>query len=116
MPIGKNSIKRVANNGYSAVKTAAPDMENSTVLANPSPEVISVMIPSSEKIAPKTAKTKSATEKKPTAKKTSAAAKTEKPTAKKASAAPKTEKGAVEKEEGNVAYVNLGREMPTYLL
>lgn len=31
MPIGKNAIKRVANNGYSNVKTEAPDMENSTV-------------------------------------------------------------------------------------
>ena len=31
MPIGKNAIKRVANNGYSNVKTTAPDMENSTV-------------------------------------------------------------------------------------
>ena len=30
MPIGKNSIKRVANAGYSSVKTEAPDMENST--------------------------------------------------------------------------------------
>ena len=32
MPIGKNSLKRVTNNGYSAVKTSAPDMENSSVL------------------------------------------------------------------------------------
>lgn len=31
MPIGKNSIKRVANAGYSKVKTEAPDMENSVV-------------------------------------------------------------------------------------
>ena len=31
MPIGKNSIKRVANNGYSKVASTAPDMENSTV-------------------------------------------------------------------------------------
>lgn len=29
MPIGKNAIKRVSNNGYSKVKTTAPDMENS---------------------------------------------------------------------------------------
>ena len=32
MPIGKNSLKRVTNNGYSAVKTEAPDMENSVTL------------------------------------------------------------------------------------
>ena len=37
MPIGKNSLKRVTNNGYSAVKTAAPDMENSTVVTEPTP-------------------------------------------------------------------------------
>ena len=27
MPIGKNAIKRVTNNGYSSVKSEAPDME-----------------------------------------------------------------------------------------
>ena len=31
MPIGKNAIKRVSNNGYSKVASSAPDMENSTV-------------------------------------------------------------------------------------
>lgn len=31
MPIGKNAIKRVKNNGYSNVATSAPDMENSVV-------------------------------------------------------------------------------------
>ena len=31
MPIGKNSLKRVTNNGYSKVRTSAPDMENSEV-------------------------------------------------------------------------------------
>ena len=31
MPIGKNAIKRVTNNGYSNVKTSAPDMENRVV-------------------------------------------------------------------------------------
>lgn len=30
MPIGKNALKRVTNNGYSKVVTEAPDMENST--------------------------------------------------------------------------------------
>ena len=43
MPIGKNSIKRVSNGGYSSVKTEAPDMENSTeikeVPCTPDPEV-----------------------------------------------------------------------------
>lgn len=31
MPIGKNAIKRVENNGYSNVASSAPDMENSVV-------------------------------------------------------------------------------------
>ena len=31
MPIGKNAIKRITNNGYSNVQTSAPDMENSTI-------------------------------------------------------------------------------------
>ena len=43
MPVGKNSIKRVANNGYSNVKTEAPDMENSSIVeksdAAPEPKV-----------------------------------------------------------------------------
>ena len=48
MPIGKNSIKRVANNGYSNVKTNAPDMQNSTVIANLSEQVAEVMLPKTE--------------------------------------------------------------------
>ena len=39
MPIGKNAINRVKNNGYSNVETSAPDMENS-VIANPDPQVL----------------------------------------------------------------------------
>lgn len=31
MPIGKNAIKRVENNGYSNVVTSAPDMDNSVI-------------------------------------------------------------------------------------
>ena len=96
MPVGKNSIKRVTNNGYSKVATKAPDMENSTVIANPSPEVIEVMIPSSEKIAPKKSAAKPAT-KKPAAKKTE----------------PKTEKSSERNGEG---YINLGGDLPIYLL
>lgn len=92
MPVGKNSIKRVTNNGYSKVASKAPDMENSTVIANPSPEVVDIMIPSSEKIAPK----------KPAAKK---------PAAKKT--APKAENSSERNGEG---YINLGGELPIYLL
>ena len=38
MPVGKNSLKRVTNSGYSNVKTEAPDMENSTVTVAPKEE------------------------------------------------------------------------------
>ena len=31
MPVGKNALKRVTNNGYSNVKATAPDMQNSEV-------------------------------------------------------------------------------------
>ncbi len=37
MPIGKNAIKRVENNGYSNVKTEAPDMLDSQVLMQEKP-------------------------------------------------------------------------------
>ena len=58
MPIGKNSIKRVQNGGYSKVKTAAPDMQNSTVLSNPSPEVLEVFVTSKEEKNAKKSKEK----------------------------------------------------------
>ena len=54
MPIGKNSIKRVLNNGYSSVKASAPDMENSVVIE--------------EKTEAQTAPQKTVPEKKPTPK------------------------------------------------
>ena len=50
MPIGKNSIKRVANNGYSNVKTDAPDMENSVV--NEEKEIAPKKQESAKKTAP----------------------------------------------------------------
>ena len=96
MPIGKNSIKRVTNNGYSKVASKAPDMENSTVIANPSPEVVKVMIPSSEKIAPK---------------KTSAKTAAKKPAAKIGE-----KKAAPALEKDSFAYVNVGGELPVHLL
>ena len=53
MPIGKNAINRVKNNGYSNVETSAPDMENS-VIANPDPQVVEKMVkPVEEKTAKK---------------------------------------------------------------
>ena len=49
MSIGKSAIKRVVNNGYSSVTTSAPDMENSSVIASPSNEVVEKLIAPIEK-------------------------------------------------------------------
>ena len=86
MAIGKNAIKRVENNGYSKVKTNAPDMENSHVIANISEEVMEKIVAPVEK---KTAA------KKPAAKK---------PAVKKAPA------------NDGFKRVEVGNEMPYYLL
>ena len=63
MPIGKNAIKRVENNGYSKVKTSAPDMENSNVITNPDPQTIEKMVAPVEKAAKKPAAKKPAAKK-----------------------------------------------------
>ena len=86
MSIGKSAIKRVENNGYSNVKTAAPDMENSNVIANPAEEVMEKLV-------------------KPVEKKTAA----RKTPAKKTTKCVKCEKDGFQR-------VELGNEMPYYLL
>ena len=53
MSIGKSAIKRVTNNGYSQVKTDAPDMQNSSVIPAPAQEVMDKIVTPIEK---KTAK------------------------------------------------------------
>ena len=67
MPIGKNAIKRISNNGYSNVTTSAPDMENSVV--NEEKEIAPKKENSAKKTAPvsKTAP-KAGTKKTPSAK------------------------------------------------
>ena len=98
MPIGKNAIKRVENNGYSNVKTSAPDMENSHVIAKPDAQVVEKLIAPVEK----------ATAKKASAKKTAAKkAPAKKPAVK---AAPKATA-----KDGFVR-VSFGEDMPYYLL
>ena len=92
MAIGKNAIKRVENNGYSNVKTAAPDMENSHVIANPDPQVTEKLIAPVE--------TATAVKKTPA---------TKKPTVKKTAVKPAEKKSRFER-------VGLGAEMPYYLL
>ena len=109
MPIGKNAIKRVENNGYSNVKTAAPDMENSTVIANISKEVVEKMVkPVEEKAKAKKAPAKKAEVKKAEPVKACAKAPAKKAPAKKP-AVKKAEKMGFER-------VSVGNDMPYYLL
>ena len=105
MPIGKSAIKRVADNGYSKVKTAAPDMDNSTVIAKLDPQVEEKMLPKTEPKEPA---------KKPTASKAPAKTAAKKPAAKK----PATPKKPSEKKATRDGFVkvSLGGELPDYLL
>ena len=120
MPIGKNAIKRVENNGYSKVKTAAPDMENSTVIANTSQEVMDKIVkPIEEKTNAKAAKAPAKTAKKPVAKAVKVEEKAEeaKPVAKKTAAKkPAVKKTAVKTEKQGFERVSVGNDMPYYLL
>ena len=119
MPIGKSALKRVENNGYSAVKTSAPDMENSTVEEKKS-------APVSQKTTEKTVKKPAAakkTAKKPETKKPETKKpETKKPAAKKAPAKIVETKAPVVKavetatEKDGFEKVSLGGEMPVYLL
>lgn len=102
MPIGKNAIKRVENNGYSKVESSAPDMENSHVIAAPDPQVTEKLIAPVEK---KTAKGGAPAAKKCAAGKSSV----KKPTAKKTANKPVESKNAF-------ARVSFGEDMPYYLL
>ena len=110
MPIGKNALKRVTNNGYSKVSASAPDMENSTV---------QTVVEEPKKATPKTTK--------PTTKKAPAAKTEKKPQAPKKSQAPKAKAPAKEiptpvetaekftRPDGFVRF-GLGSDLPEYLL
>lgn len=128
MPIGKNAIKRVANNGYSKVETSAPDMENSVVEEVKAPAEEKE---TSQKKAPvkKAPAKKSATATKATTKKTSAPKKTaekkaeNKPEVKKSmetepgfSPVKTLEKVTEKSEREGEGYINLGGSLPYYLL
>ena len=65
MSIGKSAIKRVENNGYSKVKTDAPDMQNSHVIASPSEEVMEKLVAPVEKKAAKSQTKKAPARRKP---------------------------------------------------
>ncbi len=133
MPIGKNAISRIANNGYSNVKTSAPDMENSEIATEKEKiEEIKVETPKKEaekKTAPKkTSSTKANTTKKSTQK---ADTKAEPKSAPKKSMETepsfspvntaekiidKKEESQEDNERQGDGYVNLGGKMPIHLL
>ncbi len=107
MPIGKNALKRVSNNGYSNVASSAPDMENSVIEAEEQPKK------TKEALSEKAAAKKSA-DKKPSAPKQEKKKSAATGSAEKKASAPKAVK---EEARGDAeAYVNIGRDMPTYLL
>ncbi len=106
MPIGKNAIKRVENNGYSKVETKAPDMENSSVIANLDAQVEEKIIAPIVEKTEKPAKRKYVKRKNPTKKEAKAP---EKPAKRKYTRKPKTGK------DGFVR-VEVGEGMPYYLL
>lgn len=140
MPIGKNAIQRVANNGYSNVKTTAPDMENSVIEEKKSaPKKAAAKNPAPKGVT--SGKKTSASTKNPAPKAATAVEEVKKSAAKKPTVkksepvkAPKTEiKKSLEKEpdfspvrtaEKVVAVekkaqngcVNFGMELPVHLL
>jgi len=120
MPVGKNSLKRVTNNGYSAVKTEAPDMENSVIAeVKDTPKAESAPKEKApkptEKAAPVSRKTASAP--KNTAAKPRKTAEKPKPAAPKTSDIPRApEVAATVIGKNGKSYCNIGEEMPIYLL
>ena len=93
MPIGKNALKRVTNNGYSKVATTAPDMDNSVVVT-----------PEETKAEIKVVDVKPAPKK-------NTAPKTKKP----ATPKPKTEKAEATRPDGFARY-EFGQDLPVHLL
>ena len=128
MPIGKNAIKRVANNGYSSVKSDAPDMENSVVVEEKSP--VEEKKPTAKKTAPKPAPKKKAEPKTEAKPKTAPKPKTtaaKKPAPKKSmetepelspvkTAEKVVKKPAEESKQEDNGYINIGGVLPVHLL
>ena len=123
MPIGKNAIKRVSNNGYSKVASAAPDMENSTVESAKKAEVKKTAPVSNKTTAKRSAPKKDCAvkakdtvkvEKKAPVKPTKTPTKAAK---KKVNAAPvlKNEVKEASRTFDN-GCINIGGQMPVYLL
>ena len=121
MPIGKNAIKRVANNGYSNVKTTAPDMENSVQAIESGTDAgvakakKATAKKTTVKAAPKTQAPKKTTKKAPTAP-TKKSMEVE-PTFSPVKTAEKVIEATVDQQarQGD-GYINLGGELPIHLL
>ena len=96
MPVGKNALKRVTNNGYSKVATSAPDMENSIVEKEKSENPKEEVKVTSAKCAPKK----------------NTAPKTKKPAIPK----PEIQKLGEEKRPDGFVRYEFGQELPTHLL
>lgn len=136
MPIGKNAIKRISNDGYSNVKTSAPDMENSTVdteqeKINKEKKVEASVETPKKDAEKKTAPKKSATTKKSTKAEPKAEPKSDAKAAPKKSMETepsfspvntaekiidKKDESAEQNERQGDGYVNLGGKMPIHLL
>ncbi len=124
MPIGKNAIKRVKNNGYSKVETSAPDMENSSVIANIDEQVMEKIVAPIEKKtrakkavkAVEVAPVAEAPKKAPTKRKTAAVAE---PVAVETPAKPKrkyTRRATPKTAKTGFDRVEVGEKMPYFLL
>lgn len=116
MPIGKNALKRVSNNGYSKVNTSAPDMEHSEIIEPEAQPAKSEPVKrTSVKTAPKkntTPKEKKPKLEKPEVKKAEPKkAQTEKPEPKAAQTKPEADSHP----DGFVRY-GFGDELPAHLL
>ena len=116
MPIGKNAIKRVTNNGYSGVKSEAPDMENSvSVEKAPEKKEVAKSAPKAQaKSAPKTTPKSTAKTTKAAPKKAAPKSAPQKSLEKEPTLAPvNTAKKVVGKE---CEYFGVGEDLPIYLL
>ena len=146
MPLGRDSIKRVKNNGYTRISTSAPDMENSSIAEPVEMPVIVVDIPvlESEPVkTPKKATPKKKSEPKQSEPKQQEPKKVEPAPKKKTSAKKKAEPETATKTKRKTAkkttvtnseiptptevaetvarregegYINLGGSLPIYLL
>lgn len=114
MPIGKNAIKRVANNGYSNVKTTAPDMENSEVVSEKAKSTPKKSAPKSS--APKASTAPKATPKKAPTKVAPKKSLEKEPELSPVKVAEKVVKKPTKAKKQTIAHICIGDDLPIYLL